>query len=91
MLIVLPLGFSLSAGVFMQIDEAEPTVVPVERCVPSGCRIELILDDSSLAKLKNGTTATVIVHIFDQQGERQRVGIPISLLGFTAAFNAITG
>ncbi len=89
MLIVLPLGISLPPGVFIKIDESEAQAVPVERCTPDGCRVELLLDTAFLNKLKAGTTMTVVFHVYDQQGQRERVGVPISLLGFTAALNQV--
>ena len=89
MLIVLPLGISLPPGVFIKVDEGEAQAVPVERCTPDGCRVELLLDTPFLNQLKAGTTLTVVFHVYDQQGERERVGVPVSLLGFTAALNQV--
>ena len=89
MLIVLPLGISLPPGVFIKVDEGEAQAVPVERCTPDGCRIELLLDTPFLNQLKAGTTMTVVFHVYDQQGQRERVGVPVSLLGFTAALNQV--
>lgn len=89
MLLVLPLGISLPPGVFVKVDEGEAQAVPVERCTPDGCRVELLLDTPFLNKLKSGTTMTVVFHVYDQQGQRERVGVPVSLLGFTAALNEV--
>lgn len=84
-LIILPLGISLPAGTSVRIDDGEDVAVPVERCVAQGCRIELLLDPDLIALLKRGRQATVSFHAYDRQGQVQRVSIPISLLGFTAA------
>lgn len=89
MLLVLPLGISLPPGVFIKVDEGEAQAVPVERCTPDGCRVELLLDTPFLNQLKAGTTMTVVFHVYDQQGQRERVGVPVSLLGFTAALNEV--
>lgn len=91
LLIVLPLGISLPPGVFVRIDEGEAQAVPIERCTPDGCRVELLLDTAFLNQLKSGTTMTVVFHVYDQQGQRDRVGVPVSLLGFTAALNQVMG
>jgi len=85
LLFVLPLGISLPPGAFLRIDQGEEEQVPVERCERQGCRIELLLDDELLARLKAGTRATVSFHVYDGQGQRPRVDVPVSLLGFSAA------
>ena len=85
LLFILPLGISLPAGAFLKIDQGEEQRVPVERCLQQGCRIELLLNDELLSQLKAGTRATVSFHIYDGQGQRPRVDVPISLLGFSAA------
>ena len=85
LLFVLPLGISLPPGTFLKIDQGEELRVPVERCEQQGCRIELLLKDDLLSLLKAGTRATVSFHVYDGQGQRPRVDVPISLLGFSAA------
>ena len=90
LLILLPLGILLPAGVTMQIDGGAEIPLQVERCERQGCRIERILEPDLLNRLKGGTKATVFFEAFDPQGERQRLGVPISLLGFTAALNEVT-
>jgi invasion protein IalB len=85
LLFILPLGISLPPGAFLRIDQGEEEPVPVERCERQGCRIELLLDDELLARLKAGTRATVAFHVYDGQGQRPRVDVPVSLLGFSAA------
>ena len=85
LLILLPLGISLPPGTFLKIDQGEERRVPVERCESQGCRIELLLDDDLLARLKAGSRATVGFHVYDGQGKRPRVDVPISLIGFSAA------
>jgi invasion protein IalB len=91
LLILLPLGILLPAGVTMQIDGGAAIPLQVERCERQGCRIERILEPDLLNRLKGGTKATVYFEAVDPQGERQRLGVPISLLGFTAALNEVTG
>jgi invasion protein IalB len=91
LLIILPLGILLPAGVTLQIDSAAPVPLQVDRCERQGCRIEMLLEPDLLNRFKAGTKATVFFEAADPQGERQRLGVPISLLGFTAALNQVTG
>jgi invasion protein IalB len=90
LLVLLPLGILLPAGVSMQIDGGAEIPLQVERCERQGCRIERIIEPDLLSRLKAGTKATVYFEAVDPQGERQRLGVPISLLGFTAALNEVT-
>ena len=90
LLILLPLGILLPAGVTMQIDGGAEIPLQVERCERQGCRIEHIIEPDLLNRLKAGTRATVFFEAIDPQGKRQRLGVPISLLGFTAALNEVT-
>jgi invasion protein IalB len=90
LLVLLPLGILLPAGVSMQIDGGAEIPLQVERCERQGCRIERIIEPDLLTRLKAGTKATVYFEAVDPQGERQRLGVPISLLGFTAALNEVT-
>ena len=89
LLFILPLGISLPPGTFLQIDQGEEQRVPVERCEEQGCRIELLLEDELLARLKAGTKATLSFYVYDGQGNRPRVDVPISLLGFSAALTEV--
>jgi invasion protein IalB len=90
LLILLPLGILLPAGVTMQIDGGDQIPLQVERCERQGCRIERLIEPDLLSRLKGGTKATVFFEAIDPQGKRQRLGVPISLLGFTAALNEVT-
>jgi invasion protein IalB len=90
LLILLPLGILLPAGVTMQIDGGAEIPLEVERCERQGCRIERLIEPDLLSRLKAGTKATVFFEAVDPEGKRQRLGVPISLLGFTAALNEVT-
>ena len=91
LLVVLPLGILLPAGVTLQIEGGAELPLPVDRCERPGCRVEMLLEPDLLNRLKAGSQATVFFEAIDPQGERQRLGVPISLLGFTAALNEVTG
>jgi invasion protein IalB len=91
LLIILPLGILLPPGVTLQIDDGAEVPLEVDRCERQGCRIEMLLEPELLNRLKGGSQAKVFFEAFDPKGERQRLGVPISLLGFTAALNQVTG
>ena len=89
LLIIVPLGVLLPAGVMLQIDSGSEVPLQVNRCERQGCRIEMLLKPDLLARLKSGSQAKVLFEAFDPQGEPRQLGIPISLLGFTAALNEV--
>lgn len=84
--LTLPLGISLPPGVELKVDEGEPMPLQVEHCLERGCRVLVGLDDKLLAILKAGSQARVTFY----DGARRPVGVPVSLMGFTAGFNALT-
>jgi invasion protein IalB len=89
LLIMVPLGVLLPAGVMLQIDSGSEMPLQVNRCERQGCRIEMLLKPDLLTRLKSGSQAKVFFEAFDPQGERRRLGIPISLFGFTAALEQV--
>ena len=91
LLIILPLGILLPPGVSLQIDGGAEVPLEVERCERQGCRIERLVEPELLNRLKAGREAKVFFEAYDPEGELQRLGVPISLLGFTAALSEIAG
>jgi invasion protein IalB len=89
LLVILPLGILLPAGVTLQVDGGAEMPLQVDRCERQGCRIEMLLEADLLTRLKSGSQAKVFFEAFDPQGERRRLGVPISLLGFTAALSEV--
>lgn len=85
MLIVAPLGVTLPAGVRLKIDDGAEIEVAFQRCEPQGCLAELLLDGDLTARLRAGRQATATFEVVDRSGKRQRVPVPLSLFGFTAA------
>jgi invasion protein IalB len=90
LLVMLPLGILLPVGATLQIDGGAEVPLEVDRCERQGCRIEMLLEPDLLNQLKGGSEAKVFFEAVNPQGERQRLGVPISLLGFTAALNEVT-
>ena len=85
-IINLPLGISLPPGVSLAVDKGEPKRLPIEHCLPAGCRAYLVLDEELLAALKRGLEAQVTFRDLT----RRPVTVPVSLKGFTAGFNALS-
>ncbi len=83
--IVVPLGVFLPGALGLQVDANEPRAVPFERCIPDGCVVRAPIAPSMLAQMRAGQTAHLIV----SPSPEERVKLPISLDGFTAAFNSL--
>jgi invasion protein IalB len=81
----LPLGVSLPGGLSVTVDEGQPLRLRYERCEPNGCLAPLPLDDQLIRSLKGGRWARVA--FFDTT--RREISVPVSLLGFTAGFDAL--
>jgi invasion protein IalB len=75
--------------VVVKDDDGEEIPARVERCERRGCQVELLLEPEVLKLLKAGSEASVLFQIYDEKGEPRVVGVPFSLLGFTAALNAV--
>ena len=84
-LLTLPLGVSLPAGVSVRVDNGPAKRLRYERCEANGCLAPMALSDELLRSLKAGREARVA--FFD--GARREISVPVSLLGFTAGFNAL--
>lgn len=82
---VLPLGVLLPPGIAISIDGSEPQRLPVRHCEPGGCLAPVELEEALLQRLRNGSQLQVMAYSIDEQ----QVSIPISLMGFTAAMNAL--
>ena len=89
MLIILPLGIWLPPGVVVKVDGGKEVPARIERCERRGCQVELLLEPEVLTVLKSGREANVLFQIYDQNGQPKVVGVPFSLLGFTAALEEI--
>ncbi|GEM_PF-2314298 len=83
----LPLGIVLPKGIAIQVDDGEAKRFPVQICVKQGCRADLPLEQSLLQQMKAGRTAYVIIR--SPRVKNGTARLPISLLGFTAAFERV--
>ncbi len=85
--IVMPFGFALAQGVSLSIDtETTGPKFGFSTCLPQGCFVPVSMDAAMLDRLKNGGT----LHIKGLPiNGNEMVDYPISLKGFTAAFNRL--
>jgi invasion protein IalB len=81
----LPLGVPLAPGVGLQIDGGKPKRIPFQMCSPNiGCIAAIQANNSLVTALKKGNKAVLAIALEQKAGK-----IPVSLLGFTKAFNHI--
>jgi invasion protein IalB len=80
-----PVGVLLSSGLGVRVDDADLGRVAFVRCWTSGCVAEFIIDNSFLEKLKTGNEVMFIIYLSPERG----VGIPVSLAGFSEAFQRL--
>ncbi|MEM8687102.1 MAG: invasion associated locus B family protein [Pseudomonadota bacterium] len=83
MRILVPIGVYLPLGIALEIDGSPVGRVPFIRCLPQICTAFAETTDETLGKMRKGANANFIIY------EAPGVGLtlPISLQGFTAAFN----
>jgi len=84
--LVVPLGVTLPPGIAVRVDEEEPMEFDYNRCDQQGCRIELLIGEDLIEQMRAGNQ--MVVAIVNGQGER--IGIPVSLIGFTRAITTLT-
>ncbi|MCE9522159.1 MAG: invasion associated locus B family protein [Alphaproteobacteria bacterium] len=81
LVLVLPLGVSVPAGVGLQVGD-ERRDAQFTQCLPGGCVAPLAVDAALIEKLKSATDGRV--GVVDRAGKP--VAIPFSLKGFASAF-----
>ena len=80
--VIAPLGVLLPNGLGLKIDNADIGRAGFVKCLASGCVAEVSMDDKLIDQLKNGKTATFIIHQTPEEG----VDLPLTLQGFKDAF-----
>jgi invasion protein IalB len=83
--LVLPLGILLPPGLGLKIDQGETRGLPIRSCDPRGCATPWPLSEADIAALKQGQELVVIFQDIDGK----KLGLPVSLQGFTAAFSQL--
>lgn len=85
LLLQVPAGLFLPAGVVMQIDDKPAQTLPLDTCDQNGCYVTRPLDDALLAAFKAGRKLQVTVQNFS----KRPIAIPFVLDGFTASYQNI--
>ena len=80
-----PLGTLLPEGMQIQVDEGEESRLPYVFCNRIGCHIEVGVTEKFLAAIKKGNQLNIK---FLDLGGRE-FNVPVSLSGFTKAYNAL--
>jgi invasion protein IalB len=83
--VLAPLGVLLPSGLGLKIDTTDVGRAGFVRCLPSGCVAEVVMEDALLGQLSSGQTATFIIFQTPEEG----IGVPVSLNGFKAGFEAL--
>ena len=76
--VIAPLGVLLPNGLGLKIDQTEIGRAGFVKCLPTGCVAEVVMDDKLIDQMKNGKTATFVIHQVPEEG----VGLPLNLQGF---------
>ncbi|MEO0382865.1 MAG: invasion associated locus B family protein [Pseudomonadota bacterium] len=83
--VAVPLGVLLDGGLGLRIDDTDIGTADFARCLPSGCYVEMIMDDDLVTTLSSGQTAWFVIFQTPDEG----IGIPIELPGFAEGFAAL--
>ena len=83
LIIAVPTGVILPPGLQVRIDQNEPVGANFTICFPNACVARMELADEFITAMKKGNQIGIAVI----DGSQQTIGFPISLVGFTAAFD----
>ncbi len=80
--VIAPLGVLLPSGLGLNIDQTKIGSAGFVKCLPTGCVAEVVMDDKLVEQLKNGKTATFVIHQTPDEG----IGLPLALNGFKEGY-----
>ena len=80
-----PLGVYLPAGLQLNVPGADPVKFVLQICLQNGCKAASLLPDALVKAMKSANKGSVI--LLNSQG--RKVGLPVSLKGFTAGLAAL--
>lgn len=84
MIVTVPLGVNLHAGLGMAVDNKEILKAPFDFCDPSGCNVAIPLAGDKISALQKGNKLHVAAFIGDEQQMME-----FSLKGITNAIKAL--
>ena len=85
MLLLLPLGIDLRAGVTLQLGQDEKRAVPLNNCDASGCLAEYAISEAEIGAMAKGQAVTVSV----KGPNDQPISVQVPSTGFAAAYAKI--
>jgi invasion protein IalB len=87
LVVTLPLGVFLPAGIKLQIDDSKDDSARAQfiQCIQDGCQARVKLENKMVNKMKSGKKM-IVAFLTPQQ---KQLAFPISLSGFTAAMNSL--
>ncbi len=85
MMVQLPLGLFLPAGLELQVDEHEPLAFPVQTCDAAGCYVGATVSTELLGQLESGTT----LRLGFQDLTQSQIDVRMPLANFASAYQAI--
>ena len=80
-----PLGVFLPNGVKLKVDDGQQVQIPIQRCTRGGCQAVVGLKNAMVQTMKKGRQA----HLTFADATQREISVPISLIGFTAGYNAL--
>lgn len=83
--VTVPLGVFLNTGLGAKIDSKQLGGLPFNYCVDTGCVAEAPLTEETVGRMKKGSTAVFSFNLIT----RGRIDVPVSLRGYTKAFNSL--
>jgi invasion protein IalB len=83
--VAVPLGVLLDGGLGLRVDDTDIGTADFARCLPSGCYVEMIMDQALVDSMSAGQTAWFVIFQTPDEG----IGIPIELPGFAEGFAAL--
>ncbi len=85
LVLTIPLGLYLPAGIILEVDGAAFLKIPVRNCDGNGCYALTALSDANIATMKRGGSLNVSLLNL----ARQAVTFNVPLIGFSGAFDSI--
>lgn len=85
LMIQVPVGLFLPAGLTVSIDDAPVETFPLQTCDLNGCYAGNPVSDALLSAMKRGSTMTIRF----QDLAKKEIAVPMPLTGFTAAYASI--
>ncbi len=80
--VIAPLGVLLPNGLGLKIDQTDIGRAGFVKCLPTGCIAEVVMEEKLIDQMKNGKTATFIIHQTPDEG----IGLPLALNGFKEGY-----